>query len=103
MNPHVKHAAAFVLLAAVVLFAAPRPAAAQTVYYPTARCQYAQPYVPSYTNPVPGAVSARRYVVPRGYYAPRTRRVRRYRSGGMVQPYNWPTGRNVPMYKPWLY
>jgi len=105
--------AAFGLFLGVALFGVQRPAAAQVMYTQPQVTTYAQPYGYRYVTPAaPGVYSTPRYVIPQGYYAPRYvgpqgyyapsgRRVRRF-GAGSAERYNWPTGRTVPMAKPWL-
>lgn len=79
------------------------PARAQYVYAtPTTRPAYVVPYA-GYPTPYYAPRTWTAPAAPRSWYTDPTRtyrpRVFRQRTGG---PYHWPTGRDVPMAKPWL-
>lgn len=102
-DPGLSLAACGVLVAAILL-SAPTPSRAQTVTSPAPVYQYVQPN-PTYAtgSPYRGNVVGPSYVGPWYTYAARPLRPRRlFRRGDPTQEYWWPTGRGVPLAKPWL-
>ena len=92
------------VLGLAVLFSAPTPSRAQTGTSPAVTYPYIQPYRPYATgSPYRGNVMGPSYVGPWYTYATRPFRPRRlFRRGDPTQEYGWPTGRGVPLAKPWL-